>query len=143
MPIKNCELDGQDGYKYGDHGTCYTGKDGKQKAINQAIAIGVTEAFAGRKVGFDYDQSLTTERGKQMAKDFLDQGYQVYVISARQDEAGMYPTTLALGIPTANVYAVGSNDAKIKKVLELRLSEYYDNNIQVITKLPAGIGKKL
>lgn len=39
MPIKRCEKDGKAGFKYGDEGTCYTGPNGKEKAIRQAIAI--------------------------------------------------------------------------------------------------------
>jgi hypothetical protein len=39
MPIKQCQINGKDGWKYGDEGTCYTGPEGKRKAISQAIAI--------------------------------------------------------------------------------------------------------
>lgn len=39
MPIKQCKIDGKNGWKYGDEGTCYTGPDGKRKAIAQGIAI--------------------------------------------------------------------------------------------------------
>lgn len=142
MPIKQCTINGKDGWKYGDTGTCYSGPEGKKKAIAQAVAIGVTEAFAGTKIGFDYDGTLSTDRGKQMAKDAIANGDQVYVISAREQEAGMYPTTLELGIPTTRVYAVGSNDEKVKKVLELGIKEFWDNNPNVISKLPAGVGHK-
>lgn len=40
MPIKRCESDGKPGYKWGDAGKCYTGKDAKAKAIAQGVAIG-------------------------------------------------------------------------------------------------------
>jgi hypothetical protein len=39
MPIKQCQINGKNGWKYGDEGTCYTGPEGKRKAISQAIAI--------------------------------------------------------------------------------------------------------
>ena len=39
MPIKTCSADGKSGYKYGDSGHCYTGKDAKKKAIKQGLAI--------------------------------------------------------------------------------------------------------
>lgn len=39
MPLKRCSKDGKSGWKYGDEGTCYTGENGKQLAIRQAIAI--------------------------------------------------------------------------------------------------------
>lgn len=39
MPLKKCSKDGESGWKYGDSGTCYTGPDGKKKAIKQGLAI--------------------------------------------------------------------------------------------------------
>jgi hypothetical protein len=40
MPIISCEKNGQKGFKFGESGTCYTGKNAKEKAAKQAIAIG-------------------------------------------------------------------------------------------------------
>lgn len=39
MPIKKCQVKGKSGFKYGDSGKCYTGKNGKKKAIKQGLAI--------------------------------------------------------------------------------------------------------
>lgn len=39
MPLKRCQKDGKKGWKWGDSGKCYTGKDGKAKAQRQARAI--------------------------------------------------------------------------------------------------------
>ena len=44
MPIKRCQANGKDGYKYGDAGKCYTGAAGKKKAAKQAAAIKIKEA---------------------------------------------------------------------------------------------------
>ncbi len=43
MPVKQCQLDGKAGFKWGDEGKCYT--DGsvasqKKRAIVQGIAMG-------------------------------------------------------------------------------------------------------
>ena len=43
MPIKRC---GDDGYKWGDTGKCYTGPDAKKKAIKQGIAIEGPKKFS-------------------------------------------------------------------------------------------------
>ena len=40
------------------------------------------------------------------------------------------------------VYATGSNKAKVEKILELGITEHYDNNQDVIDQLN-GIGKKI
>lgn len=40
MPLKRCTSGGKSGWKWGDSGKCYTGKDAKQKALAQATAMG-------------------------------------------------------------------------------------------------------
>lgn len=39
MPIKKCTKGGKKGHKFGDSGTCYTGKDSEEKAKRQMRAI--------------------------------------------------------------------------------------------------------
>ena len=39
MPVKKCQKDGKNGYKWGNQGKCYTGPDAKKKAIKQGMAI--------------------------------------------------------------------------------------------------------
>jgi hypothetical protein len=39
MPIQPCKAKGKSGFKYGDTGKCYTGKEAKQKAIKQGLAV--------------------------------------------------------------------------------------------------------
>lgn len=46
MPLKRCSDGGKDGWKWGDQGHCYTGKEGKQQAIKQGIVIEGPEKFA-------------------------------------------------------------------------------------------------
>lgn len=43
MPVKKCMRNLQRGYKWGDHGHCYTGPDAKEKAIKQGQAIKAAE----------------------------------------------------------------------------------------------------
>jgi hypothetical protein len=45
MPLKNCSENGKNGWKWGDEGKCYIGKDGKKQAIKQGIAIEGPEKF--------------------------------------------------------------------------------------------------
>jgi hypothetical protein len=42
MPLKKC---GKNGYKWGDSGKCYTGPDGKKKALKQGLAIEGADNF--------------------------------------------------------------------------------------------------
>lgn len=48
MPLKKCKDSKDSGYKWGDSGTCYTGKDAKQKAIKQGLAIEGPENFKNK-----------------------------------------------------------------------------------------------
>ena len=51
MPLKRCEVEGVDGWKWGDAGKCYVGGDARQKAIDQGAAMGdVYEGKAGDEV---------------------------------------------------------------------------------------------
>ena len=111
---------------------------------DQAVAVCYAkskEHFAVGKVSFDYDETLSTERGKELAKRKIDEGYTVYIISARQEASAMYGTADNLGIPHSRVYATGSNKAKIEKVKELNIDTHYDNNQDVVNALN-GIGYK-
>lgn len=46
MPLKNCSENGKNGWKWGDEGKCYVGKDGKKQAIKQGISIEGPEKFS-------------------------------------------------------------------------------------------------
>jgi hypothetical protein len=101
----------------------------------------VKQDFAGQKISMDYDETLTTERGMELAKKLLDDGVDLYIISARQDKGPMINRVDELGIPHSKIFATGSNKAKIEKIKELGIIEHYDNNQDVIKEL-GDIGKQ-
>ena len=120
----------------------YVINEGKES--EQAVAICNSlwdEHFAGQKVSYDYDDTLSTDRGKELAKASIENGDVVYIISARQDKDSMLGTSDELGIPHSRVYATGSNQAKIEKIKELGIDKHIDNNVDVINELGA-IGSK-
>lgn len=110
--------------------------------IDQRFAV-CQDAFrtklAGEKISFDFDGTLTTKRGYEKAKQLINEGAEVYIISARQEKDGMLAKANELDIPVGRVYAMGSNQAKIEKVKELGIVTHYDNNVDVIRALK-GIG---
>jgi hypothetical protein len=117
---------------------------GEGKESDQAVAICNSlwdQHFAGQKVSFDYDDTLSTLRGKELAQHEIDLGNTVYIISARNDKEAMLQTAKDLGIPESRVYATGSNKAKIEKVKELGIDKHYDNNSDVVKEL-GSIGNK-
>jgi hypothetical protein len=97
--------------------------------------------FVNNKISFDYDDTLSTERGKTLAKRLITEGNTIYIISARDSKDGMLSTASDLGIPESRVYATGSNSAKVQKVKDLNINKHYDNNADVIAQLD-GIGAK-
>jgi hypothetical protein len=115
------------------------GKDSEQAV---AICNSIWEQhFATNKVSFDYDDTLSTSRGKELAKKEIDAGNTIYIISARNEASAMYATADDLGIPHSMVYATGSNKAKVEKVKELGINKHYDNNADVIKEL-GSVGQK-
>ncbi len=101
-------------------------------------SIYTQEKMAVEKISFDFDGTLNTAKGKELAKSFKDA--QLYIISARDNKAGMYEVADEVGIPHFRIYALGSNDVKVYKVKDLDIKTHYDNNIEVIKQLP-GVGK--
>jgi hypothetical protein len=99
------------------------------------------EKLAGEKISFDYDGTLSTLKGTELAQSLIDSGAEVYIISARGDKEGMLSKAEKLGIPVGRVYAMGSNKAKIEKIKELNIVTHYDNNADVIREL-GDIGKQ-
>lgn len=99
------------------------------------------EKMAGEKISIDYDDTLSTVRGKELAKELIADGADVYIISARNDKEGMLSVAAELGIPASKVFATGSNQAKVAKVKELGIVKHYDNNADVIKEL-GSVGMK-
>lgn len=67
MPLKKCGSDGKSGWKWGDSGKCYTGPDGKKKAIKQGVAIEGPEKFSQKASNKEFE--LT-----QAEYDYVDEG---------------------------------------------------------------------
>lgn len=107
----------------------------------QRLAVCNRQAnLASEKVSFDYDGTLSTAKGLDLALKLKEQGATVYIISARDTKTEMLPRANKAGIRFSNVYAMGSNEEKIAKVKELGITTHYDNNADVVNELD-GIGK--
>ena len=147
--IKDCiaqgignELDPYNVINAGDLGYCeaFDFKCASKRTCDAWVVGGPIE-FAGEKISFDYDETLSTSRGKDIAKRLITEGNTVYIISARSELTGMLQTAKDLGIPESRVYATGSNKAKIQKIKDLGISKHYDNNADVVKEL-GQIGNK-
>jgi hypothetical protein len=68
MPVQSCQINNENGFKWGEQGKCYTGPGAKKKALEQGIAIGEYE-FA--KTYNDYPKAAS-ENAKR-ALDWIDE----------------------------------------------------------------------
>lgn len=95
-----------------------------------------SEHLASEKISFDYDGTFSTQKGFDRAVKLVQEGADVYIISARSEKDGMLPRANKAGIHFSRVYATGSNEAKVQKVKDLGISVHYDNNQDVVNQLP-------
>ena len=116
------------------------GDAGIEWAIKKADRLR-TEQLAITSMGFDFDGVLSTLRGQSIARQSTAE---LYIITARSatnlggyyGSAEVYKVADKLNIPRSNVFFEGSNQRKIAKVKELGLTVFYDNNQEVVRRLP-------
>jgi hypothetical protein len=92
--------------------------------------------FNREKISFDFDDTLSTKKGQEMAKAKMSQGYTVYIVTARQqtDSAEVLKVADELGIPKSQIYFTNGAD-KWKLISKLGISEHYDNNKEQVDKI--------
>ena len=129
--ISRCMGDPEPLEKYPDEAQRYA----VCKSIYDGPIGAYRKAFAPEKISFDYDETLTTEKGMELVKQWTSKGADVYIISARGSIEPMLTRAQELGIPKSRIYATGSNKAKVEKILQLGISKHYDNNADVIKQL--------
>ena len=99
---------------------------------NQETDDRVDIKLEGLRVSFDYDDTLTTSKGKELLKKELAENNIIYIISARDRKTPMLKLANELGVSTSRVYATGSNTNKVQKLKDLDIVRHYDNSDQVI-----------
>lgn len=88
------------------------------------------------RVSFDYDETLTTSKGQQMALNEIKKGNEVLILTARQerDSAPVYAMAEKLGIKKENVHFTNGQD-KWKFVLRYNINKHVDNSQEQIDKI--------
>lgn len=120
---------------------CMIDNEMNSKHTNEKERYAVCQSFwknsSTDKISFDYDGTLSTNKGKDIASATAGE---IYIISARGNKDRILLTADKLGIPHDHVFAVGSNIEKINKIKELGIKRHYDNNPTVVNTL-GKIGK--
>ena len=80
-------------------------------------------------VSMDYDDTLSTDRGKKIAKQLISKGVDLHIITRRQETAGdaVYKTAEELSIPRNKVHFTNGK-LKWETIKRLGISKHYDNN---------------
>jgi len=130
--------------QWGEHGAKYYyicgNEEARQNAVDkantQARAI-KSESLAKLKVSFDYDGVLSTNNGKELAKQRISNGDEVYIITGRMESdknSDIYSISKELGIDRNHIYFTNHKD-KWEQVKHLNIDTHYDNNAEQIDKI--------
>jgi hypothetical protein len=89
----------------------------------------ITQEFAGEKVSMDYDDTLSTDKGVELAKRLLSEGKDLSIITRRQetDLGPVYKVAEGLGISRNKVHATNGK-LKWETIKRLGIQTHYDNN---------------
>ena len=86
-------------------------------------------------ISFDYDGTLSTKKGKDLAEKFISEGKDVRILTARDsnsDNSDLESTAKELGID--KIYYTNGRD-KWSFVLKYGIKEHYDNNKEQVDKI--------
>ena len=95
--------------------------------------------LAKTKISFDYDGTLSTTKGKELAAEKLATGHDVFIITARQREDNndaIYTTAERLGIPRSRIKYTNGKD-KWPYMVRYDIDIHYDNNQEQVDKINA------
>jgi hypothetical protein len=119
--------------------------DTKSKAEKVYRAILAQGEFAAKVVSFDFDDTLSTAKGQEKAKQLLTENYRVLIITARQskDSKEVFDVADKLGIRRSDIFFTNEKN-KWETVKRLGVAIHYDNNqeqIDLINKMTKTEGK--
>ena len=125
MPVIKCS---NGNYRIGN-GACIYETEKKAIEVWQAILASGEYSADSNKVSFDFDDTLSTERGQALAKQKQDDGKEVYIITRRQqtESKAIYEIADKLGIPHSRVHFTNGK-MKWEEVKRLNIGTHYDNN---------------
>ena len=119
MPLKKCTIDNKAGYKWGDAGKCYTGPEGKKKAIKQGVAVEGPEKFSQKAL--EQNIFLSTDDIKAVADSMYEQGYNnaavvatVSTLTVQADKIAGYPPNCNDGYEAQDGKCVPIKDVEAK-----------------------------
>lgn len=101
----------------------------KSGPINLEEDLLVEPVMFANDVSIDFDDTLSTQRGQEMAKMLLDQGVNLFIVTRRSksESEDVYKIAEELGIPKENIYFT-EGAYKWETIKKLGIDEHIDNN---------------
>ena len=131
MPLKKCTIDSKAGYKWGDAGKCYTGPEGKKKAIKQGVAIEGPEKFSQK--ARENNIFFNANDIKAVADSMYEQGYDnvavvatVSTLTVQADKIAGYPPNCNDGYTAEGDKCVPIKDVEAKHKSKYGMRSYKD-----------------
>jgi len=80
MPLKRCSENKESGWKWGDSGKCYTGRDAKKKAIKQGVAIEGPKKF--QQMASSFEEPMNQNDIESVIEFMYEEKYNSALIAA-------------------------------------------------------------
>ena len=80
MPLKRCSENKESGWKWGDSGKCYTGRDAKKKAIKQGVAIEGPKKF--QQMASSFEEPMNQDDIESVIEFMCEEKYKSALIAA-------------------------------------------------------------
>ena len=80
MPLKRCSENKESGWKWGDSGKCYTGRDAKKKAIKQGVAIEEPKKF--QQMASSFEEPMNQDDIESVSEFMCEEKYNSALIAA-------------------------------------------------------------
>lgn len=130
MPVIKCS-NGK--YRIGSGACIYDSEDKATKVWQAILASGKYKADAN-KVSYDYDDTLSTDRGQKQAISDIKAGKQVYIITRRGKSQEVLDMAAKLGIPQSRVIFTNGS-LKWSAVSHYGIGTHYDNNSNEVEQI--------
>ena len=115
---------------------CMSDEQMKSEFKDEAQRFAVCKTkLATEVISFDYDGTLSTDKGKELAKSFIEKGIEVIIITARNstdNNSDIESTAKDLNI---NKIVYTNQRDKWSFVQKFKVSTHYDNNKEQVDKI--------
>lgn len=115
---------------------CMSDEQMKSEFKDEAQRFAVCQTKLAKEIiSFDYDGTLSTDKGKELAKSFIEKGIEVIIITARNstdNNSDIESTAKDLNI---NKIVYTNQRDKWSFVQKFKVSTHYDNNKEQVDKI--------